>query len=163
MIVPISVFALLRNVPVTLTLYFIAVFTDFFDGYVARKQGLASSKGADLDGTIDLIFVAFGLWWIYLFVPELYVSYWPYLIIVLTSFVAFFLVSFVKLRRMAIPHFWLAKLAMALFATLLPVILLFGLQHWFIHVTWIVTVISRIEMAIYILLGRTDMDARGLF
>lgn len=42
----------------TLLLYALAVGSDFVDGYLARKLGVASSSGALLDAAVDFIFIS---------------------------------------------------------------------------------------------------------
>lgn len=158
-----SVLAFLRLETVFLVVYALALTTDLFDGMVARAQRLASARGAAFDGTVDLLFAVAGLGWLYLFVPQVYVAYWPHLFVVAVVFTIFFVASWVRLRKLSMPHLLLGKLSMLLFGLLVPVVILFGARPWMIWLVVGVVVLSRVEMTIFVLMGREDMDAKSIF
>lgn len=162
-IVPLTVLAFLRLELAFILVYVLAIATDLFDGVVARAQRLASLRGAELDGTVDLAFAAAGLGWIFLFIPEIYLVYWPHLLAVALSFIVFFAASWARLRKLAMPHLWLGKLSMFLFCLLLPTVILFGVASWMVWTVVLVVILSRIEMTAFVLLGREDMDAKSIF
>jgi len=162
-IIPLTLFAYLQATAWFVALYVFAILTDFFDGKIARTQGLASAKGAELDGTIDLVFAAAGLLWLYFIAPHIYSIYWPHLLVVAGVFIAFFSASVWKVGRVVMPHLWLGKLSMALFSLLVPAVLFFGVIGWMVWSVLIVVVMSRLEMIIFVLRGREDLDARSVF
>ncbi len=162
-IVPLTVLAFARAEIAFIIVYVLAITTDLFDGMLARAQGFSSPKGAEFDGTVDLVFAAAGLGWLYLFAPEVFTTYWPHLFAVALSFAIFFAASWAKLRKLAMPHLWLGKLSMFLFCAIVPAIILFGAQNWMVWTVVIVIVLSRIEMTIFVLKGRTDFDAKSVF
>lgn len=162
-VIPLTALAWFMNTFLFLIIYLFAILTDVFDGWIARKQGLASAKGAAFDGSVDLVFAAFGLVWLYSFTPELYVSYAPHLLVVAGMFMLFFAVSVIKLGTLAMPHLWLGKLSMALFSVMVPLMILFGVHAWMVWSVVVVVILSRLEMIAFVLSGRKDMDARSIF
>ncbi len=162
-IIPLSVFAYVQLTGWFLVFYAFAILTDLFDGMVARAQGLASPKGADFDGTIDLLFSAAALWWLWLLVPELIRTYSTHLLVVGAFFIIFFAASLWKRKKIVMPHLWLGKLAMLLFGLLVPIALLVEVPAWAVWTVVLVVILSRIEMTLFVLAGREDMDAKSFF
>ncbi len=58
---PLAFLFLVENIPVRLSALFLAMLTDFVDGYIARKTKTTSQLGAILDPLMDKFFVFFAL------------------------------------------------------------------------------------------------------
>ncbi len=127
-------------------LYIAAALTDWFEGWFARRA-VPPRSDADLDGLADLILSFSTLLWMWLLIPGFVSSYWlPYLPI----FIALELyMTYVRIRhkRYGVPHLKFGRWAMALFFTLLPVLIIWGDVPWFVHTVLIIGVASKLQLA----------------
>lgn len=145
-VVPITAMAILELEWWVFGLYIAAALTDWFDGWFARRA-VAPRCDADLDGLADLILSFSTLLWMWLLIPGFVSSYWlPYLPI----FIALELyMTYVRIRhkRYGVPHLKFGRWAMALFFTLLPVLIIWGDVPWFVHTVLIIGVASKLQLA----------------
>lgn len=129
-----------------LGIYIATAITDWFDGWFAR-QATPPRNASDLDGIADLIFSFSTVLWFWLLVPGFLSKYWlPYLPV----FIALELyMTHVRVRhkRYGVPHLQFGRFAMALFFSLLPVVLVWGDITWFVHGVLIVAVASKLQLA----------------
>jgi phosphatidylglycerophosphate synthase len=127
-------------------IYIAAAFTDLLDGWFARR-GAPPKNDVDLDGIADLILSFSTVLWLWLLIPGIVSKYWlPYLpiIVLLESYM-----SVVRIRhnRYAVPHLPFGRFAMALFFSLLPVLIIWGDVPWFVHSVLIIGVASKLQLA----------------
>lgn len=145
-VVPITAMAILELEWWVFGLYIAAALTDWFDGWFARRA-VPPRSDADLDGLADLILSFSTLLWMWLLIPGFVSSYWlPYLPI----FIALELyMTYVRIRhkRYGVPHLRFGRWAMALFFTLLPVLIIWGDVPWFVHTVLIIGVASKLQLA----------------
>lgn len=145
-VVPITAMAILELEWWVFGLYIAAALTDWFDGWFARRA-VPPRSDADLDGLADLILSFSTLLWMWLLIPGFVSSYWlPYLPI----FIALELyMTYVRIRhkRYGVPHLKFGRWAMALFFTLLPVLIIWGDVPWFAHTVLIIGVASKLQLA----------------
>lgn len=145
-VVPITAMAILELEWWVFGLYIAAALTDWFDGWFARRA-VPPRSDADLDGLADLILSFSTLLWMWLLIPGFVSSYWlPYLPI----FIALELyMTYVRIRhkRYGVPHLKFGRWAMALFFTLLPVLIIWGDVPWFVHTVLIIGVASKLQLA----------------
>lgn len=145
-VVPITAMAILELEWWVFGLYIAAALTDWFDGWFARRA-VPPRSDADLDGLADLILSFSTLLWMWLLIPGFVSSYWlPYL----PMFIALELyMTNVRLRhkRYGVPHLKFGRWAMALFFTLLPVLIIWGDVPWFVHTVLIIGVASKLQLA----------------
>lgn len=158
-VIPLSVLAVLDLRLAFLITFCLAVTTDLLDGMAARAAGRPTAAGADFDGSVDLVFSAFALWWIWLLVPEIYTGFWPFMLVALASFSLFFWASARYAKRVMTPHLVSGKAAMGVFALLIPITLIFGVVAWYVHLTWVTVTVSRAEM-VYGLVRGKDLNGR---
>ncbi|MDX1517275.1 MAG: CDP-alcohol phosphatidyltransferase family protein [Woeseiaceae bacterium] len=145
-VVPITILAVYELEWWVFGVYVAAALTDWFDGWFARR-GAPPRSEVDLDGIADLVFSFSTLIWFWLLIPGFISSYWlPYLpIFVLLEIY----MTHVRMRhkRHGVPHLEFGRWAMALFLTLLPVLIVFGDVPWFVHTVLIIGVASKIQLA----------------
>jgi phosphatidylglycerophosphate synthase len=146
-ILPITVLAVMQLRWWVFTLYIAAALTDLLDGRVARHATPAAND-VDLDGIADLALSIATLFWLWLLVPGFVSSYWlPYLPV----FVALEIyMATIRLRHadFRVPHLPFGRFAMALFFSLLPVLLVFGNLPWFVHGVLLIGAASKLQLAL---------------
>jgi len=144
--VPITLLAWLGFKWWVLGLYIAAALTDLFDGMFARRA-TPPSTNSDFDGKADILFSVMTLIWLWLLIPGFAVKYWfPYLPVLLL--IEVYLISIrIIYSGMDIPHFQFGRYAMALFCFLLPVLVIFGDQPWFVHTVLIIGTASKLQLA----------------
>lgn len=97
--------------PLFFTVYALTGVTDIFDGFLARKMGIASEFGARLDSIADLLFYTLT---IVKLLPVLWEKLprviWFFVGLVLAVRLFSYLVAAIKFRRFASHHTWLNKI-----------------------------------------------------
>lgn len=144
-VAPITIFAVYQFKWWAFGLYIAATLTDLLDGWFARR-GAPPRNDVDLDGIADLILSFSTLLWFWLLIPGFVSNYWlPYLpILVLLE--TYMTVIRVRHNRYAVPHLQFGRFAMALFFTLLPVLIIWGDMPWFVHAVLIIGVASKLQL-----------------
>lgn len=144
-VVPITILAFYDLKWWVFGLYIAAALTDLLDGMFARR-GAPPKSNFDLDGVADRILSFATVLWFWLLIPGFLQKYWlPYvpIIVVLEVYL-----NFVRIRyeRFDVPHLPFGRIAMALFFTLLPVLIVFGDLPWFVHTVLIIVVASELQL-----------------
>ena len=174
--VPILVFLLWKPAPydylITFVLYCIVGITDYFDGYLARAQGLTSRLGQFLDPIADKIMVAAVL--VMLMASRKadgdapIIENWaviPALVILLREIMVSGLREFLAPLKVAVPVSALAKWKTAFQLIALGALILGGAfpdQHW-IHVVGLVSLWAAAALTLvtgwdYLRVGLKHMD-----
>ena len=144
--IPITICAVLGLKWWVFGLYIAAATTDWFDGWFARRATPPKSD-ADLDGIADLVVSFATVLWLWLLAPGFIEKYWlPYLPIVVVLEIYMTHVR-IRHKRYGVPHLRFGRIAMALFFTLLPVVIVWGDVPWFVHGVLIVAVASKLQLA----------------
>lgn len=146
-VAPITALALLQFRWWVFALYIGAALTDLLDGWFARRAS-PPVRDIDLDGIADLVLSFATLLWLWLLVPGFLSTYWfPYLpiFVVLEIYM-----SAVRVREaeFQVPHFRFGRFAMALFFSLLPVMLVFGDVPMFVHGILLIGVASKAQLVL---------------
>lgn len=144
-VVPITVLALYDLKWWVLGVYIAAALTDLLDGMFARR-GAPPKTDFDLDGVADRILTISTILWFWLLIPGFLQKYWlPYLpiIVLLETYV-----NYVRLRyqRFGVPHLLFGRVAIALFFSLLPVLIIWGDLPWFVHSVLIIVIASELHL-----------------
>lgn len=126
-------------------LYIAAALTDLFDGMFARRA-THPEEDTDFDGKADVLFSVMTLVWIWMLFPSFFPNYWlPYIPILVA--IEIYLISMrVRYPDLQIPHFEFGRWAMALFCLLLPVLIVFGDQFWFVHLVLVLGTVGKIQL-----------------
>lgn len=146
-VVPITVLAVYQLRWWVFGLYIAASLTDLLDGRFARRAGPPATD-LDFDGLADLLFTVMTVFWLWLLMPGFLAKYaLPYLpLFVLLE--AYMTVARVRHPRLAVPHLRFGRFAMALFFSLLPVLLLWGDVSVFVHAVLIIGIASKAQLAL---------------
>ena len=97
-----------RNI--ILFLMYFGLFTDIFDGIIARKVGVSSEKLRRLDSQTDLVFwisIGFAT---YFLNPEIIQEHWKSITLIFIMEALCYIVSIWKFGKETCTHAWLAKL-----------------------------------------------------
>jgi len=130
-------------------LYIAAALTDLLDGMFARRAAPPKTD-TDLDGNADLVFSIMTLVWLWMLVPGFLEKYWlPYLP-VLVAIQVYVSIAPLRFPGIRVPHFQFGRVIMAAFCCVLPVLLLFGDQPWFVHSILILGTISKLQLAHFV-------------
>lgn len=140
------------------------LFTDFLDGYLARKLNQSSSFGAKLDSAADNLLLLSVPFWIYRLRPEI-IEYHPYLSIGFISLlVAVFFVMFIKFGRNVEIHTYASKLGVIIMWSFIVYTLLFTYSSAFFLLMIISSYYYLIEDLILLLTyDEVDEHIKGLF
>ncbi len=160
LILPITIAAYLDAKWTVLALFVTAMLTDFFDGYIARKTGVASEKGARFDSTVDNTMLPFFIAWLWLLFPVLFMDFWPWIVLMVGLIVLQLLVAKWKLGTVTGLHLWSDKLSAVGGFILLPTLIIFGYVAWLIWLVLLISYYASIEGILYLLKGGKNLDAR---
>jgi CDP-diacylglycerol--glycerol-3-phosphate 3-phosphatidyltransferase len=136
-----------------------ALSTDAADGYIARRSGQASSKGAQLDSRADLaiiLTVPVGVWLLF---PEFVRRHAGVVLALVGVHLLTYALGLLKWRRLPSYHTWGTKVAAVLLAT--TVLLLFWVDQieWLLYPAVFVAFLSYIdEIFITLTLRRWESD-----
>jgi CDP-diacylglycerol--glycerol-3-phosphate 3-phosphatidyltransferase len=96
-----------------LGLFIVAAFTDWLDGYLARKQGLTSALGRNLDPLVDKVLIC-GAFIFLLPTPSIGLLPWMVTVIVARELIVTGLRSFFEAHGVSFGADWIGKIKMVL-------------------------------------------------
>lgn len=160
LLLPITVFAFLDMRWTVFWLIVIGALTDLLDGPVARMTGVANENGALLDSRIDNVAAAFFFLWLWLLFPVVFEEHLVLVIAAGASVALQVVVAKIKLGIVTGLHLWSNKLAALLSGFTLPAFILFGYSATIVWLVALVTIVSQLEGAVYLLKGGKNLDAR---
>lgn len=96
-----------------IAIFALAAFSDWLDGYIARKQGLTSTLGRNLDPLVDKVVIC-GAYIFLLREPHAYLSPWMIVIVVSRELIITGLRSFLENLGANFGAEWLGKIKMVL-------------------------------------------------
>ncbi|MFY1047389.1 CDP-alcohol phosphatidyltransferase family protein [Chryseobacterium sp. GP-SGM7] len=137
---------------IILTLMYIGLFTDIFDGIIARKVGVSSEKLRRLDSQVDLVFWLSLGFSAYFLNPNLINEEWMSILLIFIMEALCYIVSWIKFRKETCTHAWLSKLwGLSL---LLAFTFLIGFQKtgWAFDLTITLGFISHLDVILIILI-----------
>ena len=146
-----------------LGLFIFAIFTDWLDGFIARKFNQTTKLGAQLDSWADaaiyftLAFSAYFLW------PEIFIAEILYFILMIASIVVPVFLGLIKFHTLTSYHTWIVKTAAA--AALISTIILFlGYPSWPFHAAAILSITAAIEqITITLITDQPESDVRTIW
>lgn len=145
----------ISNYPIiAVSLLTLGVFTDIFDGIIARKLGDSTSKLRRLDSTVDQVFFVLVVVATYRQCPAFFAGNVVKLLVLIGTEALAYLVSFAKFKKEIATHSIGAKIwTLVLFATLVQIMLhcdsgiLFEVCFW-------LGIITRVEIILILLILR---------
>jgi CDP-diacylglycerol--glycerol-3-phosphate 3-phosphatidyltransferase len=124
---------------------FVGAGTDFLDGILARRLGVATPTVRRLDGAADVIFYLAAFVSVWLVYPDVVRAHWPGLSLVAGMELLRVTVDYVKFRREASYHMYSAKLwNLTLFAALAG-LMGFGISGWLFQLPIVVGILTNLE------------------
>jgi len=135
-----------------LTLMFIGLLTDIFDGIISRKVGVSSEKLRRLDSQVDLIFWLSLGFATYFINPEVIKNHWQSIAFIFIMEALCYIISIIKFKKETCTHAWLSKLwGLSL---LIAFTYLIGFQQagWAFYLTIILGIVSHIDVILIILM-----------
>lgn len=137
---------------IILVLMYLGLFSDIFDGIIARKQQISTEKMRRIDSQVDLIFWLCIAWSCYLIYPALIEENKIGVISVLAMEGLCYLISFIKFGRETCTHAFLSKMwGLTLLATF-TAILGFAHNGWIFHTCIILGLVSQLDVILIILI-----------
>ncbi len=126
-------------------IYIAAALTDFFDGFFARRA-VPSSSDLDFDGLADLLITIMTMLWLWMLIPDFFPKYWlPYIPIVIPLEI-YMTSARMRYPGLVVPHLEFGRFGMALFFTLLPVLIIWQDVPWFVHLVFIIGTAGKIQL-----------------
>lgn len=161
--VPVLIMAALQgNHNLFLWLLLATLFSDLFDGWLARRLHQDSPFGATLDSVADFC--------VYLSLPLCIWRLWPdtvrqeaaFIIAAVSSYLVPVAFGFLRFRRLTSYHTWAAKLSAVLLG-ITVMILLFGWSPWPFRLSVPIFILAALEdMAITVILPQWQPDIPSL-
>lgn len=135
-----------------LILMYFGLFTDIFDGIIARKVGVSSEKLRRMDSQIDLIFWLSLGFASYFLNPELIKNEWEGILLIFAMEALCYLVSFLKFGKETCTHAFISK--MWGLSLLIAFTYLIGFQQagWAFYLAIGLGLVSHIDVILIILL-----------
>ena len=164
LVVFLSTLSLPNYAPIAFGILTIGLLTDIFDGIIARRLNISNEKLRRLDSTIDVVFFVSIAIATYLQCPDFFSSNVTKVMILVSSEVLTYIISYIKFKKEIATHSIGAKVwTLFLFATLVQIIfqcqsvLLFNLCFW-------IGLLTRIEiMAIVLSLKKWTNDVPTIY
>lgn len=141
----------------------LALLSDFFDGVIARRLGVATAGLRRLDSCADTVFCCSAALAVWMLHPEVIREHRLILAVLVALEVARYVLDFLKFRREASYHMWSAKLwALVLFLALFMVLVEGGGRAW-VEAAILLGIASDLEgIAISLLLPAWRHDVPSL-
>ncbi|WP_439480261.1 CDP-alcohol phosphatidyltransferase family protein [Chryseobacterium aquaticum] len=137
---------------IILSLMFIGLLTDIFDGIIARKVGVSSEKLRRLDSQVDLVFWLSLGFAAYFINTELIKSQWKNISLIFIMEALCYIISFIKFKKETCTHAFLSK--MWGLSLLISFTYLIGFQQagWAFYLTIILGFVSHLDVILIILI-----------
>ena len=137
---------------IILTLMYIGLFTDIFDGIIARKLNVSTEKLRRLDSQIDLIFWLSISFAAYFLNPDLIKTEWLSIVLVFSLEALCYLVSWIKFGKETCTHAWLSKLWGVSLVIAFTYLIGFQNAGWAFDLAVILGLISHLDVILIILI-----------
>ncbi len=123
----------------------VAFVSDYFDGVIARKLGVASAELRHFDSRADLVFYATAAWAVWRLHPDVVRSVAIPALVIVGLDVVRHVFDFAKFGRDVAYHAWSSKVWGLSLALALVLLMGFGVSQPFIGITVILGLIAQIE------------------
>lgn len=161
----ISIFMLffIGNSIIFYVLFFLACFSDFLDGYLARKYQISSKLGAIIDSVSDLVFVMILLCVFYFKFKIIVIELWIQIVIIAVIRIFNIILGLIKFKQLVMYHTVFNKITGVLLLMALPILDLIKIKGyiWILITVALFTAVE--ESIIMIRTKKVDLDEKGLF
>ena len=135
-----------------LILMYFGLFTDIFDGIIARKVGVSTEKLRRLDSQTDLVFwLAIGFA-TYFLNPEIIQEHWKSISLIFGMEALCYIVSLWKFRKETCTHAWISKLWGISLLIAFTSLIGFSEAGWAFYLCVILGFISHLDVILIILI-----------
>lgn len=143
-------------------LLILALLSDVMDGWLARRLGAVTRRGALLDSTADMLLmtaILLGIWFLH---PEVYRDDGWVIYGVVAIWAVAHCASLIRFGRLASFHTWLVRLGIAASSGFAVVLFVFGYYPWMLNLAGILCTLGAVEhFAMLVLLREWTPDVRG--
>jgi phosphatidylglycerophosphate synthase len=142
----------------------VAFISDYFDGVIARRLGVATSELRHFDSRADLVFYATAAWCVWLLRPDVARSIAIPALVVITLDVVRHVFDFLKFGSDVAYHAWSSKAWGLSLALALVLLLGFGITQPFVGLAVWLGIIAQIEgLLMSVILPRWTTDVPTIF
>lgn len=153
----------IQELPMLLTVL-AALISDIYDGILARRLGVATAALRRADSIADTIFYLGAAWSAWIVSPLAVRSVAKLLLALGVLEISRYVIDYVKFRREASYHSYLAKLWGLVLASALIMLLSFSVSGWLLRAALWLGIVSDVEgMAISFVLPAWAHDVRSIF
>ena len=147
LLAPVLVWLVYAGAPgvVFASIVLVAFVSDYFDGVIARKLGVASAELRHFDSRADLVFYATAAWAVWRLHPDVVRSVAIPALVIVGLDVVRHVFDFAKFGRDVAYHAWSSKVWGLSLALALVLLMGFGVSQPFIGITVILGLIAQIE------------------
>lgn len=143
---------------IVLSLMYMGIITDIFDGIIARRLNVSSKDFRILDTAFDLLFYASILCYIYRVAPGVFSKNRLLIQVIICLECLMYFVSLIKFRKLPSPHAILSKF-WGLYLTVEFTLLIMGVAGWHFTFALLIGVIVHVDrVLIYTLIRQWDHD-----
>lgn len=158
-----SFIEILYEKSLVLCLMYLGIFSDIFDGIIARKQNTSSKKFRITDTAIDLVFYLSIAYFIFSFNPTIITKNIKLIAGILSLEALMYIISFVRFRQFPSPHDILSKFwAIYLLVEFTLILLGFDGVHFTVALSFGLLVHAQ-RVLIYIILKRWEHDIPSVY
>jgi len=139
-----------------------ALFSDFLDGWLARKFHIESELGSMLDSIADMslmVVIIISIWFLH---PIVYQQHWQIIATVVGFWSVAHLAALFRYGRPASFHTRLLQLGILLFGVFALVLFTYGFIPWMLYLAGIVSLLGGVEhLILLVLLPEWTPNIRG--
>ena len=146
LILMLSLFPIKYNAAVIILLITIGLLTDIFDGIIARRLNISSSKLRRLDSIVDQVFWIFIVAAAYILYPSFFKNNLVQIIVLFAFEILTYVISLIRFGKEVATHAILSKIwTLSIFATLIQIIAT-GNATYLFQVCFYLGIITRLEI-----------------
>ena len=139
-----------------------ALFSDFLDGWLARRLHIENELGSLLDSMADIslmVVIILSIWFLH---PGVYKEHWHIIALVVGFWSIAHLAALLRYARPASFHTRLLQLGILLFGLFALVLFTYGFIPWMLYLAGIVSLLGGVEhLVLLVLLPDWTPDIRG--
>jgi len=140
-----------RGTYLVLVLMFLGLFSDIFDGIIARKMKIDTERMRRLDSQTDLIFWLSIAWSCYVIYPELIKANLIGVVALLLMEALCYAISFIKFKKETCTHAFISKMWGITLLITFTSLLGFAYGGWILTICIVLGLISQIDVILIIL------------
>jgi len=140
-----------RGTYLVLVLMFLGLFSDIFDGIIARKMKIDTERMRRLDSQTDLIFWLSIAWSCYVIYPELIKANLIGVVALLLMEALCYAISFIKFKKETCTHAFISKMCGITLLITFTSLLGFAYGGWILTICIVLGLISQIDVILIIL------------